>query len=288
MTNERTERRDLDMSGITAVEVAAFNGSVTVETGSEPPRIEGSVAGGATYDIERLGNLLYVSGKKQGLTYIGKSVSFHLWLPTGLALKLASINGSVRLHGAARSLDASTHNGAIETEETGAAALRLRTSSGAITVRDASGSVDITSSHGAVRVKDVAAGVKVAISNGDVMIDGAQGEVRVNISHGALRMSDVFGQTQVATSSGAVHLERITLQPGSRNWLRTAHGEVSVLTLRAPGGAIVDAKTSTIPIQAELPSYEVKNSWGRLKARLRGVRPARLEINSTGKVHITE
>ncbi len=288
MSNERTERRDLDMSGISAVEVAAFNGSVTVETGNEPPRIEGTVVGGATYEIERLGNLLYVSGKKQGLTYLGKSVGFHLWLPTGLALKLASINGAVRLHGAARSLDASTHNGAIEAEETGTAVLRLRTSSGAIATHDSSGALEITASHGVVRVKNAAAGVRVAISNGDVLIEGAQGEIKVNTSNGAVQMSEIFGQVQVSTSNGAVRLEHVTLQPGSKNWLRTAHGDVAVLKLRTPGGATIDAKTSTIPIQVELPSYEVKNNWGRLKARQRGVRPARLEITTTGKVRITE
>jgi DUF4097 and DUF4098 domain-containing protein YvlB len=276
------------MSGTSAVEVAAFNGSVTVEAGSGPYRVEVSIAGNATYEVERLGSLLYVAGKKQGLTYLGKSVSFHLWLPTDLAFKLASINGAVRLQGAARSLDASTHNGAIETEQTGGAALRLRTSSGAITVRGAGGFVDIAASHGTIRVTDATAGVKVATSNGDVEIAGAQGEIKINTSHGAVRLDDVFGQVQVSTSNGDVQLAQVTLQPGSKNWLRTAHGEIAVRKLRAPGGANIDAKTSTIPIQAELPRYEVKHNWGRLKARQRGARPAKLEITTTGEVRITE
>jgi hypothetical protein len=287
VSNERTERRDLDMSGISAVEVAAFNGSVTVEAGAESYRLEVTVSGSATHEVERLGNLLYITGKKQGLTYLGKSVSFRLWLPAGLALKLASINGAVRLRGAARSLDASTHNGAIEAERTGPAGLRLRTSSGAITVRDAGGFIDIAASNGAIRVKDATAGVKISTSNGDVEIEGAQGEIKISTSHGAVRLDDVFGQMQVSTSNGAVRLAEATLQPGSKNWLRTAHGAVTVLKLRAPGGANIDAKTATIPIQAELPGYEVKNSWGHLKARQRGARPAKLEINSTGKVRIT-
>jgi hypothetical protein len=66
------------MSGISSVEVAAFNGSVTVEAGAESYRLEVTVSGSATHEVERLGNLLYVTGKKQGLTYLGKSVSFHL------------------------------------------------------------------------------------------------------------------------------------------------------------------------------------------------------------------
>jgi len=261
---------------------------VTVETGAGPYRVEINLAGSATYEVERLGNLLYVSGKKQGLTYLGKSVSFHLWLPAGLALKLACINGAVRLHGAARALDASTHNGAIETEQTGAAALRLRTSSGAMTVRETTGFVDISASRGAIRIKDATAGVKVAISNGEVEIEDAQGEIKVNNSNGAVRLANIFGQVQVSTSNGAVRLEQATLEPGSKNWLRTAHGEVVVRKLRAPGGLAIDAKTSAIPITAELPGYEVKSSWGRLKARLRGVRPAKLEITTTGEIRITE
>ncbi len=288
MTNERTERRDLDMTGISAVEVAAFNGNVTVEAGDGPYYLEASIAGSATYDVERLGTLLYVTGKKQGLTYLGKSVSFHLWLPTGLALKLASINGAVRVRGAARSLDASTHNGAIETERTGPAALRLRISSGSVAVSDAGGPIDIAMSHGPIHIKGATGGIKVATSSGDVEIEGAQGEIKVNSSHGAVRLAEIFGQVQVSASNGALRLAQATLEPGSKNWLRTAHGEVVVLKLRAPGGATLEAKTSATPIQAELPGYEIKNSWGRLKARQRGVRPAKLEITTTGEVRITE
>jgi DUF4097 and DUF4098 domain-containing protein YvlB len=275
------------MSGISAVEVAAFNGSVTVEAGTATYRLEASVAGDAAYDIERLGSLLYVAGKKRGLTYLGNAVSFHLWLPPGLSLKLASINGAVRLRGPARALDASTHNGAIETEATGPASLRLRTSSGAVTVRDAGGFIDVAMSHGPIRVKGATAGVKIATTNGGVEIEDARGEIKVNTSHGAVRLADVVGQVQVATSNGAVRLARVTLEPGSNNWLRTAHGEVAVLELRAPGGANIDAKTATIPIHAELPGYEIKSNWGRLKARLRGPRQAQLEITTTSEVRIT-
>src|SRR5262249_13225773 len=160
----------------------------------------------------------------------------------------------------------------------------LRTSSGAITVRDAGGFIDIAASNGAVRVKDAAVGLKISTSNGDVEIEGAQGEIKVNTSHGHVRPEDICGKVQDSTSNGDVRLAQATLHPGSRNWLRTAHGAVTVLKLRAPGGATIDAKTATIPMLTELPGYEVKHNWGRVKARQRGVRPATLEITTTGAV----
>jgi hypothetical protein len=263
-----TEQRDLDVSGITAAEVAAFNGDIIVETGADQPRLLVTRTGTATYEVERLGNLLYIAAKKRGLTYLGSTVSFHLWLPAGLALKLATVSGAIRTNGDARALNVATVNGAIEADATGQGDVHARTTNGPIRVRGASGRI------------------KVASSNGEVEIVDAGGQIQAATSNGAIRIADAAGQAQLTTGNGGIRLERVTLEPGSNNWARTGNGTVEVLGVQAPGGLRLRARAGRAPIQADLPGYQARLDSHHLKAQLGGPNPASLDLTTGGAIHI--
>lgn len=83
MTTEREEHREIDVEGLSAVEVATFNGPLLVECGAETPHLVASVWGKASYEVERIGSLLYIRAHKTGLTYAGGGVGMALWLPAG-------------------------------------------------------------------------------------------------------------------------------------------------------------------------------------------------------------
>src|SRR5262245_32291952 len=123
------------MAGITAVEAATFNGDVIVEAREGQARLVVTLRGKATYEVMRIGSLLYIWGKKRGLTFAGSGASLALWLPPGLALKLATVNGAVRVQGAVRSLDASIAGGSIEARNLGTCDVKARSSNGRIDLR---------------------------------------------------------------------------------------------------------------------------------------------------------
>jgi hypothetical protein len=291
VTTDSTERHDLDLSHITTVEAATFNGDVVIVVGSEPPRLEVVVNSAATYKVERLGSLLYVVGKKRGLTYAGSGATFHMWLPPGLSYKLATVNGTLRLRGNARggvrALHASTVKGAIEIEAIGQAEVHLSTAPGSVHLRGANGRVKVSAINGATRLDEVSGLVDISCVNGAATITQAAGRIKVSSSNGDIQVTDATGQIQAATGKGAIRLERVTLEPGSVNWAKTGFGPVDVVGLRAPSGLNVHAKTHRQVIQAELPGYEIRASRGTLKAWLPGSRPAHLEVTTSSEISIT-
>jgi hypothetical protein len=284
---DHTEQRDLDMSGITAVEAASFNGDVIVETGAERARLEVTLRGKATYEVMRIGSLLYVWAKKRGLTYMGSGANLALWLPAGLALKLATVNGTLRAHGEARSLDAATASGAIEIRAVGGGNVKARSSNGRIEVRGVRGRVNAVTANGAVMVADITGTIDLTSANGALQVEDAEGQIKATTANGPVRVTRATGQIQIATAKGEIHIERATLAPGSTNWIKTGSGLVEALGIGAPGGLRIRARAHSGRIHHALPDYEVRASRGHLTAQLRGARPATLEITTPGELRIT-
>jgi hypothetical protein len=300
LSAEHTEQRSLDLTGITTVEVATFNGRLSISAGDEPPRLEATLTGKATYEVERLGNLLYIAGKKAGFTFGGTGVSFRLWLPAGLMVKLSTAAASVRVRGPLHALTASTYQGDILTEETGAADLRLKVASSNVEVREAGGRVDVSASHGDIRVAGGSSDVRVATGHGAVSVaqttgrvhitsghgemrlSGVKGQIKVSTGHGSVAIDDSEGEIQVATGRGELRLARVTFPPGSHSWLKTGSGPAEVRSISAPGGMRLSLKVFTGSLGGalgvELPGYSIQLSRSSLRAELPGSRPARLEI----------
>lgn len=286
MSSEVVEHHELDMSGITAVEAATFNGGLTVRAGAEWARLEVTLKGKATYDVERLGTLLYIAAKKGGLTYFGSAASFTLWLPAGLALKLANVNGGIWVEGGARSLDAATVHGPLEVAATGQGELRLRSGNGPITVRGARGGIDVGTGNGWVRITEAQGQIAVASGNGRLEFADVAGQIKATTGNGEVRLVSVAGQLQVTTGNGAVRVERVTFAPGTRSSVKTGHGAVEVLKVAAPGGLSIRAKSGR-PIAVELPGYTLGGNRYQLEAQLAGPNPARLDLAYGTDIRIT-
>jgi hypothetical protein len=308
VTADHTEQRSLDLAGITTVEVATFNGMVSVVVGDEPPRLEVSVTGRATYEVERLGNLLYVAGKKLGFSFGGSGVGLRLWLPPGLALKLSTVAAAVRVRGPARSLAASTYQGNILTEDTGSAELKLSAHSGTIEVRGAGGRVEVSNSHGDIQVSGGVGEVRVATGHGNISVaqatgrihlssghgemhlSGVKGQMHLSTGHGAISVEDMEGQIQVATGRGELRLVRATFAPGSHNSLKTGSGPAEVRGITATAGMRLSVKvymgTISGSFAVELPGYTIQIGRTSLRAELPGPRQARLEIVAPAGVRI--
>jgi len=287
VSDERTEQRDLDMTGITAVEAASFNGDVVVEAGAGRARLEARLQGKAAYEVMRIGSLLYVWAKKRGLTYAGSGASLALWLPAGLALKLATVNGTLRIQGEVRSLVASLANGAIEARGLGRADVKARSSNGRIEVRGVRGRVNAATANGAVTIADVVGPIEFSSANGAFEVEDAEGSIKASTANGPVRAARISGQIQIATAKGDVRLERAALAPGSTNWIRTGSGLVEVTDLAAPGGLRIQAHAHSGRLHYELPRYDVMAHRDHLTARLAGTKPATLQIATPGELRIT-
>jgi hypothetical protein len=273
------------MSGISSAEVATFTGDVLVEAGAETSRLSVSLTGKTAYKVERLGNLLYVSAKKRGLTYSGAGASFHLWLPAGLKLKLATVSGAVRVRGPLLRLDASTVSGEIEVQAAGQAELHLSTVSGSIALHGASGRIKASTVSGDVRLADVEGQIDASSTKGSMLVTNATGRTTLSTGKGTIQVADLRGQIQASSGAGGIRLERVTFEPGSRSGARTGSGAVEVLALHAPGGLRIKGHSSRL--HADLPGYDVQGGRGSLRAQLAGANLASLEIATPGEIRIT-
>lgn len=287
MTADSSEQLDLDMSGITSAEVATFTGDIVVEAGAERPRLVVTLTGKSSYKAERLGNLLYVSARKRGMTYSGSGASFHLWLPAGLKYKLATVSGAVRIRGHVSRLDASTVNGEIEVQAARQAELHVSTVSGSIAVHGASGRIKASSLKGDIQLADVEGQIDASSAKGSMSVTNATGRITVSTGKGAVQVAELRGQIQVSTGAGGIRLEHVTFEPGSVNWAKTGSGLVEVHALQAPGGLRIQAKTHHRPIHANLPGYDIRATRDSLRAQLGGPNRARLEIATPGEIRIT-
>lgn len=285
VTADNSEQLDLDVSGITSAEVATFTGDVVVEAGAEKPHLIVTLRGKTEYKVERLGNLLYVSAKKHGLTYSGSGASFHLWLPAGLKYKLATVSGVVRVRGPLLRLNASTVSGEIEVQAAGQAELHMSTVSGSVTVGGARGRIKASTVSGDVRLADVEGQIDASSTKGSMSVTDAAGRITLSTGKGTIQVADLRGQIQASSGAGGIRLERVTFEPGTRSGARTGAGAVEVYALHAPGGLRIKGHSSRL--HADLPGYDVQGGRGSLRAQLAGANPASLELATPGEIRIT-
>lgn len=245
-----TDRSNLDLEGITAVEVATFGGELRVVTGDDHPRLEATVYGNATWSVERVGSLLYIVGKKRGFFYMGSGVSFRLWLPAQLTLKLANVSADIRVRGDMRSLVANVTHGDIEVRASNPAEAKLRAVNGRVAVHGVTSKLDIVASPGDVRV----------VNSG--------------------------GQLHITATPGNVRLEQVVLTQGDSHSVKASPGNIEVAGIHAPSGLELRGDSTQPPIVAELPHFDVRNRGHRLYAQRSGPNPAKLTLNAVGRLNI--
>ena len=245
-----TDRSALDLTGITSVEVATFGGELSVVTGAQSPRVEAIIYGNATWSVERVGSLLYLVGKKRGFFYMGNGVSFRLWLPDHLALKLANVSADIRVRGDVRSLTANVVHGGIEVRASNPAEVKLRAVHGRVVVHGVTSTFDIVATPGDVRV----------VNSG--------------------------GELKIVATPGNVRLEQVVLAPGRTHTVNASPGNIEVVGIHAPGGLDLRGKTTHPPITAEMPGYDVRTKGNRAHIKRDGPNPASLVLDAVGRLSI--
>ncbi|HEU5348925.1 MAG TPA: hypothetical protein VFU63_09980 [Ktedonobacterales bacterium] len=245
-----TDRSALDMTGITAVEVATFGGELHVVAGADNPRVEVTIHGNATWSVERVGSLLYIVGKKRGFFYMGNGVGFRLWLPAQLALKLANVSADIRVRGDVRSLGASVTNGDIEVRASNPAEAKLRVVQGHMVIHGVTGKLDIV------------------VAPGDVQLVNSGGELRI------------------VAAPGDVRLEQVILTPGRSHMVTASPGTIEVMSIHAPGGLVLDGKTTHPPAAVDMPGSDIRNKGYRLHIQQPGPNPAKMTLHAIGRLSI--
>lgn len=243
------EHAILDMTGITAVEVATFGGELSVVTGADRPRLEAAVYGNATWSVERVGALLYIVGKKRGFFYHGNGVGFRLWLPTQLALKLANVSGAIRVRGDVRSLAANVVHGEIELRASNPDEAKLRVVHGRAVIHGVTSAFDITATPGDVRI------------------------------------TNSGGTFNITATPGNALLEQVTLAPGSHT-ISTAPGNIEIIGIHAPGGLDLTGKPTLLPIAVDMPHYDIRNKGRHLHIHRPGPRPSKVTLYPVGRLSI--
>jgi hypothetical protein len=266
MTPEREEHREIDAEGLSAVEVATFNGPLLVECGADAPHLVASVWGKASYEVERIGSLLYIRAHKKGLTYASGGVGMALWLPVGLRCKLANVGGNIRLHGATARADISIVNGGVDVAESGR------------------GEVRVSSGDAPVRMRDAAGRIAIHLGHGEVDLAQMRGEIEIKSGFGPIAIADATGQIQINIGHSDMRLERITFAPGTHNWIRNGGGAITIAGMQAPEGLQLHAKGARVTFPDAAPGYAIQKARHELHARLAGERPAHFEITTGGPV----
>lgn len=244
-----SEHAILDMTGVTAVEVATFGGDLSVVTGADRPRLEATVYGNAFWTIERVGTLLYIVGKKRGFFYHGNGVGFRIWLPDQLSLKLANVSGNTRVRGDVRSLTANIVHGDIEVRASNPDVTRLRLVHGHVLIHGVTSAFDITATPGDVRI-----------------VNGG-------------------GTLNITATPGNVRLEQVTLAPGSHT-ISATPGDIEIIGVHAPGGLDLTGNGANPPITAELPGHDIRNKGHHLHVHRPGPKPAKLALHAVGKLSV--
>jgi hypothetical protein len=258
----------LDITGITSVEAATYNGDLIVELGDVRARVITQSHGDAHCKIERVGNLLYIVGKKKGLTYGGGGVTLSIFLPSGLPIKLANVGGAIFVHGHPQYLQASTVNGPIILQSIGHADLQISTVNGAASISDSYGHINTSTVHG------------------DIHLARCEGLMELSLTDGQVMLSQLKGEIQLSNGYGKITGNNLLFAAASQNWINVGGGEVILTGIESPDGLDIHIQAPQPSIEFRLPNFTIQSRKKHFHACLAGNIPANLEIIISGSVSI--
>ncbi|HWG85038.1 MAG TPA: DUF4097 family beta strand repeat-containing protein [Deinococcales bacterium] len=173
---ESTETRSVDFAGVRDLEVRTFNGRVELSTTSGEGVVELGKRGDVVITSEKQGSRYVVTARSRNVTCFNCGVNIKLQVPEGLAVDLASSNGSINLTGKVAGARLASSNGSIEVVNAGSANVNAATSNGRVEVRSLQGEVRVSSSNGRITLEDVTfpAGTRneARTSNGGIEVKG--------------------------------------------------------------------------------------------------------------------
>ena len=192
-----TDRRDLDLRGVRNVDASTVNGSIVVTVDPSASGVTIEHRGAVAYRVSVEGDTLRLEGRNRSFICFNCEASFHVRLPGPAALKLRTTNGNIAVSGRMDRIDASTTNGDVTTNGTGAAPLLLSSNNGRVGVQDARAEVRARTTNGSVELSDVdlpaGSQSRAQSVNGSVTVTGLATRAALvidgHITHGGINVS---------------------------------------------------------------------------------------------------
>jgi len=160
-------------------------------------------------------------------------------------------------------------NGAVKVADI-EGAIRLRTSNGSVRAARMRGSFEAQTSNGAVNIEDLEGPATVRTSNGAVHADGVRGALQASTSNGAirahLRQPEPHRTVRLETTNGGIDL---TMDALADNEIRASTSNGGITVKLPPGaGARLHARTSHNAVHSD---FDVKREGFDSKSSLNGV-----------------
>lgn len=235
---------DINLAGIKTVDVVIPSGNVTVigtnrktlaysgeltalhqRTQSEANQLVRS-----EWKTQKNGDTLTLileqpMSQRVGFNTSWKSPHLELNVPSAVATKITTSNGSVNM----KSMDANC---------------KIQTSNSAVIASDINGKVDLQTSDGKITVKNIMGSVTATDSNAGIEASSIHGSVNLRTSNGTITLNNITGSATVINSNSAIHA---TSSINNKWHLETTNAHIS-LSVPTNTSASITASTSNASI----------------------------------------
>jgi hypothetical protein len=243
--NEPNDAQSLDWNGIRKLEVRGFNGPIRIDAKNNGQEARFERKGGATISVERNGDTMRITARRPFFSFTS-GVGIALEVPEDLSMRLENSNGSIRLEGRTRELEARSSNGRLELRDTGKLNAKLET------------------------------------NNAEIVFERVTGALKAVSANGAIRGLDLNGvELDLGTSNASVRLERVVLTNNTRSKVSTNNGGITIEGISAASGLVLRGATSNARVDVQLSGYDVRLEDERFEARKEGFGTAELELSTS-------
>lgn len=187
------------------------------------------------WKIEKNGDTLKLTleqpmSHRVGFNTSWRSPHLELNIPSAIATKITTSNGSVNI----QAMDASC---------------KVQTSNAPITASDINGSVNLQTSDGTITLEKITGSTTANDSNARIDASTVGGSANFRTSNGALNLNNIAGSVTVDDSNGAI----VASSAINNTWdLRTTNAHISLSVLRNTN-AKISASTSNASIGGNIP-----------------------------------
>jgi hypothetical protein len=203
-------------------------GSITVEGGVSPARVEVFIKGNNGRDLsmdeikERIqedydleikveGNELRVTAEPRDKFFNWRNalnISFKLYVPENVSTDLATSGGSISMRKLSGTHNFATSGGSLKLDQL-SGRIKGRTSGGSIDVSNTNTKdvIDLETSGGSINATNCNGSMKLATSGGSITLDNLDGTITAKTSGGPIRGDGIKGELMAHTSGGGVDLQ---------------------------------------------------------------------------------
>ncbi len=213
-----------------------------------------------TFDYNKSGNTVTVSGKNFESRMRRLSISFEVKVPENFDVEIGTAGGDVSLEKLNGEVGITTAGGDIEVAEI-SGPVKLKTAGGDIKIDTVRGELTASTAGGDIIAENIDEEASLSTSGGDIEMTNIGGTVKASTAGGDITLMESDGSVTLSTSGGDIEIEKVggtvvAKTSGGDIEVRESEGDVSASTsggdiaLIAIGGP-VEARTAGGDIQSE-------------------------------------